>query len=67
MVSSTRRSIIKNERLSKATKNPISCKTFDELNIPLIITATDLFRKTKFFINLVVFRCGCSEFSIPGF
>jgi len=68
MVGATRRSIIKNERLSKATKNLISCKTFDELNIPLIITATDLISgkpivyKTGSIIDAVV-----QSSSIPGF
>ena len=68
MVSSTRRSILKNERLSKAIKNLVSCKTFDELNIPLIITATDLISvkpivcKTGSVIDAVV-----QSSSIPGF
>ena len=43
MVSSTRKSLVKNERLAKAANNLFESNQFDDLKITLIVTATDLF------------------------
>jgi NTE family protein len=68
MVSSTRKSLIKNERLAKAANNLFAHRQFNDLKIPLIVTATDLISgapilyKSGSVVDAVV-----KSSSIPGF
>ena len=68
MVSSTRKSLVKNERLAKAANNLFESSQFDDLKIPLIVTATDLISgkpmlyKARNVVDAVV-----KSSSIPGF
>ena len=68
MVSSNRKSIIKNERLSKAANILFETEKFEDLKIPLLVTATDLVTgnpiiyKTGDLIDAVV-----QSSTIPGF
>ncbi len=68
MVSSTRKSIVKAERLEKAAENLFSCRNFDELEIPLIITSTDLISgKPLIYSAGSVLDAVVKSSSIPGF
>ena len=68
MVSSTRKSIVKAERLEKAAENLFSCRNFDELKIPLIITSTDLISgKPLIYSAGSVLDAVVKSSSIPGF
>ena len=68
MVSSTRKSIVKNERLAKAANNLFAHSQFNDLKIPLLVTATDLISgrpilyKSGNVVDAVV-----KSSSIPGF
>ena len=68
MVSSTRKSIVKNERLAKAASNLFAHSQFNDLKIPLLVTATDLISgrpilyKSGNVVDAVV-----KSSSIPGF
>ena len=68
MVSSTRKSIVKADKLEKAAKNLFFCRNFDELKIPLIITATDLISgKPLIYDGGNVLDAVVKSSSIPGF
>ena len=68
MVSSNRKSIIKNERLSKAANILFETKKFEDLKIPLLVTATDLVTG-----NPIIYKTGdlvdavVQSSTIPGF
>ena len=68
MVSSTRKSIVKNERLAKAASNLFAHSQFNDLKIPLLVTATDLISGTP-----MLYKSGnvvdavVKSSSIPGF
>mgnify|MGYP005673229857 CR=1 FL=1 len=68
MVSSNRKSIIKNERLSKAANILFETKKFEDLKIPLLVTATDLVNG-----NPIIYKTGdlvdavVQSSTIPGF
>ena len=68
MVSSNRKSLVKNERLSKAANNLFSNSQFSDLKIPLIITATDLISgKPMLYKSGNVVDAVVKSSSIPGF
>ena len=68
MVSSNRKSLVKNERLSKAANNLFSNSQFSDLKIPLIITATDLISgKPILYKSGNVVDAVVKSSSIPGF
>jgi len=68
MVSSNRKSIIKNERLSKAAKILFEADRFEDLKIPLFVSATDLITG-----NPIIYKTGnlvdavVQSSTIPGF
>jgi len=68
MVSSNRKSIIKNERLSKAANILFETEKFEDLKIPLLVTATDLVTG-----NPIIYKTGdlvdavVQSSTIPGF
>jgi NTE family protein len=68
MVSSNRKSIIKNERIKKAAELLFDAKQFSDLKIPLIVSATDLISG-----NSIIYKSGSlidaivQSSSIPGF
>ena len=68
MVSSNRKSIVKNERLAKAAEILFGSKQFNDLKIPLLVTATDLMSG-----NSIIYKSGnlidavVQSSSIPGF
>ena len=68
MVSSNRKSIIKNERLSKAAKILFETDRFEDLKIPLFVSATDLITG-----NPIIYKTGnlvdavVQSSTIPGF
>lgn len=68
MVSSNRKSIIKNERLSKAAKILFEAYRFEDLKIPLFVSATDLITG-----NPIIYKTGnlvdavVQSSTIPGF
>ena len=68
MVSSNRKSIIKNDRLSKAANILFETKKFEDLKIPLLVTATDLVNG-----NPIIYKTGdlvdavVQSSTIPGF
>jgi NTE family protein len=68
MVSSTRKSLVKNERLAKAANNLFESNQFDDLKIPLIVTATDLISgKPMLYKAGNVVDAVVKSSSIPGF
>ena len=68
MVSSTRKSLVKNERLAKAANNLFEHNQFDDLKIPLIVTATDLISgKPMLYKAGNVVDAVVKSSSIPGF
>ena len=68
MVSSNRKSIVKNERLAKAANNLSSHSQFNDLKIPLIVTATDLISgKPILYKSGNVVDAVVKSSSIPGF
>ena len=68
MVSSTRKSLVKNERLAKAANNLFEHHQFDDLKIPLIVTATDLISgKPMLYKAGNVVDAVVKSSSIPGF
>ena len=68
MVSSNRKSIVKNERLAKAANNLFSHSQFNDLKIPLIVTATDLISgKPILYKSGNVVDAVVKSSSIPGF
>jgi NTE family protein len=68
MVSSTRKSLEKNERLAKAANNLFESNQFDDLKIPLIVTATDLISgKPMLYKAGNVVDAVVKSSSIPGF
>ena len=68
MVSSTRKSLIKNERLAKAANNLFAHRQFNDLKIPLIVTATDLISgKPILYKSGNVVDAVVKSSSIPGF
>ena len=68
MVSSTRKSLVKNERLAKAANNLFERNQFDDLKIPLIVTATDLISgKPMLYKAGNVVDAVVKSSSIPGF
>ena len=68
MVSSNRKSIIKNERLSKAANILFEADRFEDLKIPLFVSATDLITG-----NPIIYKTGnlvdavVQSSTIPGF
>ena len=68
MVSSNRKSIIKNERLSKAANILFETDRFEDLKIPLLVSATDLITG-----NPIIYKTGnlvdavVQSSTIPGF
>lgn len=68
MVSSNRKSIIKNERLSKAANILFDTDRFEDLKIPLLVSATDLITG-----NPIIYKTGnlvdavVQSSTIPGF
>ena len=68
MVSSNRKSIIKNERLSKAANILFEADRFEDLKIPLFVSATDLISG-----NPIIYKTGnlvdavVQSSTIPGF
>ena len=68
LVSSNRKSIIKNERIKKAAELLFDAKQFSDLKIPLIVSATDLISG-----NSIIYKSGSlidaivQSSSIPGF
>ena len=68
MVSSNRKSIIKNERLSKAANILFDADRFEDLKIPLFVSATDLITG-----NPIIYKTGnlvdavVQSSTIPGF
>ena len=68
MVSSNRKSIVKNERLAKAAEILFGSKQFSDLKIPLLVTTTDLMSG-----NSIIYKSGnlidavVQSSSIPGF
>ena len=68
MVSSTRKSLVKNERLAKAANNLFANSQFSDLKIPLIVTATDLISgKPMLYKSGNVVDAVVKSSSIPGF
>lgn len=68
MVSSNRKSIVKNERLTKAANNLFAHSQFNDLKIPLIVTATDLISgKPILYKSGNVVDAVVKSSSIPGF
>ena len=68
MVSSTRKSLVKNERLAKAANNLFESNQFNDLKIPLIVTATDLISgKPMLYKAGNVVDAVVKSSSIPGF
>ena len=68
MVSSNRKSIVKTERLSKAATNLFSHNQFEDLKIPLIVSATDLISgKPMLYKSGRVVDAVVKSSSIPGF
>ncbi len=68
MVSSTRKSLVKNERLAKAANNLFANSQFSDLKISLIVTATDLISgKPMLYKSGNVVDAVVKSSSIPGF
>jgi len=68
MVSSSRKSLVKNERLSKAANNLFPNYQFTDLKIPLIVTATDMISgKPMLYKAGNVVDAVVKSSSIPGF